>query len=270
MFHVECGSGIPVLAIHGWMPDHRLMRGCLEPVFAHRDGYRRLYPDLPGMGQSSAQGITSADDLLAALEEFIDTHIGTDRFLVVGESYGAYLARGLVRSRGDQIAGLAMIAPVAEPRPDRRVLPALEVLRTEPGVLDGLDARLQESFTLLAVVHTAEVLRRFLDEVQPGLDAADVEALARIGQRWLLSRDPDAPGQEPFLGPSLTLVGRQDVAVGYQDQWRLLTRYPRMSLAALDMAGHNLQIEQPQLFEALMLEWLDRVAAHHPGAPLTT
>jgi len=27
------------------------------------------------------------------------------------------------------------------------------------------------------------------------------------------------------------------------------------------VAGHNLQIEQPALFDALMLEWLDRVAA---------
>lgn len=76
-----------------------------------------------------------------------------------------------------------------------------------------------------------------------------------------MSRDPDAPGLDPYRGPSLTLVGRQDIAVGYQDQWRLLDQYPHMSLAALDVAGHNLQLEQPQLFEALMGEWLDRVAA---------
>ena len=27
------GSGSPVLMIHGWSPDHRLMTGCMEPVF---------------------------------------------------------------------------------------------------------------------------------------------------------------------------------------------------------------------------------------------
>lgn len=259
--HTESGTGVPVLAIHGWMPDHRLMRGCLEPLFAHRPGYRRLYPDLPGMGQSSAHGCDSADDLLAAVEEFIDSHIGSDRFLLIGESYGGYLARALVRSRAAQVAGLALIAPVAEPRPQHRTLPELEVLREEPGTLDGLNPRLRESFTSLAVVHTPQVLQRFLDEIQPGLDAADQAALARIGQQWLLSDDPDAPGLDPYLGPSLTLVGRQDIAVGYQDQWRLLDHYPHMSLAALDVAGHNLQLEQPDLFEALMGEWLDRVAA---------
>ncbi|MFD2469254.1 alpha/beta fold hydrolase [Amycolatopsis silviterrae] len=50
MHYVEHGSGTPVLAVHGWMPDHRLMTGCLEPVFARRPGFRRIYPDLPGMG----------------------------------------------------------------------------------------------------------------------------------------------------------------------------------------------------------------------------
>src|SRR5690606_32711693 len=45
---VEYGEGTPVLALHGWGPDHRLMTGCLEPVFANRPGFRRIYPDLPG------------------------------------------------------------------------------------------------------------------------------------------------------------------------------------------------------------------------------
>ncbi|MFC4336360.1 alpha/beta fold hydrolase [Salininema proteolyticum] len=31
------------------------------------------------------------------------------------------------------------------------------------------------------------------------------------------------------------------------------------TFAVLDMAGHNAQIEQPELFGALMREWLGRV-----------
>jgi pimeloyl-ACP methyl ester carboxylesterase len=27
------GSGSPILMIHGWSPDHRLMKGCMEPIF---------------------------------------------------------------------------------------------------------------------------------------------------------------------------------------------------------------------------------------------
>jgi pimeloyl-ACP methyl ester carboxylesterase len=55
------------------------------------------------------------------------------------------------------------------------------------------------------------------------------------------------------------VLGRQDDHVGYRDQWDLLEHYPRASFAVLDRAGHNLQQEQPVLFEALVEEWLDRV-----------
>jgi len=49
------GEGIPVLMIHGWSVDHRLMSGCLEPVFAlHPTQFMRIYIDLPGMGLSKA------------------------------------------------------------------------------------------------------------------------------------------------------------------------------------------------------------------------
>lgn len=62
----ERGEGVPVLALHGWTVDHRLMLGCLEPLFAGRSGYRRLYPDLPGMGKSPAPpSVASSDDMLA-------------------------------------------------------------------------------------------------------------------------------------------------------------------------------------------------------------
>lgn len=78
----ERGEGVPVLALHGWNPDHRLMLGCcLEPVFTNRTGYRRLYPDLPTMGKSPAPPtIASSDDMLDAVQDFVDDTIGTRRF----------------------------------------------------------------------------------------------------------------------------------------------------------------------------------------------
>lgn len=47
--------------------------------------------------------------------------------------------------------------------------------------------------------------------------------------------------------------------MGYLDAWQLLEKYPRATFAVLDMAGHNLQIEQPDIFEALVDNWLDRL-----------
>lgn len=58
--------------------------------------------------------------------------------------------------------------------------------------------------------------------------------------------------------PVLLLAGRQDISVGYQDIIEIIDDYPRATLAVLDMAGHNLQIEQPELFESLVGEWIKR------------
>ncbi len=255
MHFVEIGSGIPVLAVHGWTPDHRLMLGCLEPLFAALPGYRRLYPDLPAMGKSPADGVKSSDDMLAALEEFVDAEIGTEPFLLIGESYGGYLGRALAHRRPDQVAGLALICPtgVHLQAPDRTV-PVFEVRRSDGVELEPEPA---EQFDGMAVVRTAETARRFADEILPGLQIADREAMARISEQWELSIGPELG---TFDRPTLMLTGRQDNVTGYEDVYALLPHYPHASFAVLDTAGHNLQIEQPALFNALMGEWLDRVA----------
>ncbi|KOX16727.1 alpha/beta fold hydrolase [Nocardiopsis sp. NRRL B-16309] len=264
---VERGEGTPMLALHGWCPDHRLMLGCLEPVFAHRPGYRRLYPDLPGMGTSAApQDIAGSDDMLAAVQDFVDDHIGSEPFLLVGESYGGYLARGLARARRDQVLGLALICPIGtDVEPDERDLPTLRVLRPDPELLATMDHRTAELFAEIAVVQTPQTLRRTREEVIPGLEVADTEALARIRRNWTLTRDPE--DGEPFTRPTLILAGRQDNSVGYLDQFALLPHYPRATYAVLDTAGHNLQIEQPNVFDALMSEWIDRTAAEPRARP---
>lgn len=252
--HEEFGTGTPVLALHGWTPDHRLMLGCLEPVFARRPGYRRLYPDLPGMGESPAPpSIASSDDVLAAVRAFVAETVGTEPFLLVGESYGGYLARGLARALGPQVLGLALICPIGVAvEHATRTVPPRQLLRRDPGLPEN------EEFTSIAVVASAETLRRFEEEIEPGLKVADETAMARIRERWLLSDDPE--GGDPFPKPALILAGRQDDVVGYEDQWALLPHYPRATFAVLDVAGHNLQFEQPALFDALVTEWLDRVA----------
>lgn len=256
---VSVGDGIPVLALHGWTPDHRLMTGCLEPIFAELPGYRRIYPDLPGMGQSPAGSIDSSDGIMAALREFIDEQLGDQPFILIGESYGGYLARALVSERTEQILGLGLICPIgtALEHADRD-LPDHQVLRTEPGVLDPLTPAEAEDFGGIGVVQTAATLRQYQQDVAPGLAAADEEALARIRKNWALTIAPESG--PVYTRPSLIVCGRQDSVTGYADQYALLPHYPRASYAVLDIAGHNLQLEQPGLFSVLIRDWLERVA----------
>src|SRR5215213_3114750 len=104
---------MPVLGLHGWCVDHREIMGALEPLFADRPGYRRIYPDLPGMGRTPApETIDSTDAVLELLLGLVDAIIGEEAFLVVGHSSGGYLAQAIASRRPRQAAGLALLCPL--------------------------------------------------------------------------------------------------------------------------------------------------------------
>ena len=90
---------------------------------------------------------------------------------------------------------------------------------------------------------------------------ADTEFLTKIRQspeNYGFSFDVDAL-PEPFTAPTLIVTGRQDSSVGYRDAWTILENYPRATFVVLDRAGHGLYVEQEDLFNALVNDWLDRV-----------
>ncbi|HEV8166618.1 MAG TPA: alpha/beta hydrolase [Actinomycetota bacterium] len=264
---VDHGGGTPVLALHGVGVDHRELAGALEPVFAGRPGYRRIYPDLPGMGRTPApETLNGSDDVVELLLGLVEGLIGTQPFLVVGQSYGGYLAHAIANRRPGQAAGLALICPLLGAAGGGAAVPEHVVLHAA-GELDGiLEPALEAEFRDYFVVQTPEMLRRFQEHVAPGMALVDRPALERIFQRWELRT---APEQGPaYANPTLILVGRQDATVGYAGAWRLLEHYPRATFAVLDRAGHALPHEQPGLLAALLGEWLDRVGeqlAVHAG-----
>src|SRR5690554_2891877 len=188
LHHTEHGpdDGIAVLSLHGWMMDHHLMTAPLEPVFSARSRpYRRLYPDLPGMGRTPAAGVRTGGALVAAVEGYLDEHVGDAPFVLVGESYGGYLARALLERRRAQVLGLALVCPVgAIGEPAERNLPAHAV------IVDELDVEPDPGYAEIAVVQTAETLARTQREVGTGLALADGAALEQV-RRWDIDPAPD-------------------------------------------------------------------------------
>ena len=259
--YVEHGDGVPVLVLHGTGVDHREMLGALEPVFGELSGYRRIYPDLPGMGHTPAPAtLNGADDVLDVLLAFIDSVIGDARFRLIGHSAGAYYARAIAGRRPDRVAGLALLCPLGE---DVRDVPAGQVLCASADPDETLGPADAGVFRGYFVVQTQATLDRYREYVLPGMGLADEGSLERIGQHWLFRTSPGAG--PPYTGPVLIVAGRQDSTVGYASQWDLLEHYPRATFAVLDRAGHALPHEQPGLIKALIAEWLDRVHEREGG-----
>lgn len=231
------------------------MVGAIEPIFRDMPDYRRVYPDLPGMGHTPAPDtLNSADDVLDLLLAFIDGVIGDGQFLLIGHSAGAHYARAIAGRRPEQVTGLALICPLGE---NVRDLPAHQVLHASVDPGETLGPAEESVFRDYFVVQTQATLERYKEYVVPAIGLVDEAGLERIGEHWLFSTSPEEG--PPYPSPVLIVTGRQDSTVGYAGQWDLLEHYPRGTFAVLDRAGHALPHEQPGLIKALITEWLDRV-----------
>lgn len=246
--YVEHGDGVPLVALHGAGVDHREIEAAVEAI-APRTGYRRIYPDLPGMGRSATAGLTGNDDVVTLLAEFIDRVAGAP-VLLVGHSYGAYLARGLAAKRPDMLLGLALLCPVAE---QARNVPEHEVVRQDADAYDELEPALRAGFDDYFVVRTPATARRYRETVAPGRALVDEAGLASLFAKWTVD-----VGSGTFAAPALIAAGRHDSVVGWRDAMALLECYPHATLAVVDEAGHALMHERPEILAALFRDWLAR------------
>ncbi|MNO13007.1 2-hydroxy-6-oxo-6-(2'-aminophenyl)hexa-2,4-dienoic acid hydrolase [compost metagenome] len=258
----EAGEGKPVLIIHGNGPDHRMMVGCMEPLFSSGEQYRRIYVDLPGMGMSpAAEWISSSDDMLRAVKMMIEALIPDERFILVGQSYGGYLARGLLREYAQLIDGMFLLCPCVIAESSKREVPPHQVMVQDAELLEELSAADREEFTSIAVVQNRTVWERYRREIISGLQLADEAFMQQIRADGGYAFSFDVDVIPPFEKPSLIITGRQDSMTGYKDVWKLLDLYPHATFAVLDRAGHNLHLEQEEQFKVLAKEWLMRVSS---------
>jgi pimeloyl-ACP methyl ester carboxylesterase len=245
--YVEHGAGRPVLVLHGAGVDHREPEACFEPAFDDVPGFRRIYPDLPGMGLTVVpKEVRSAEDVLDTLLDFAEAVTEGTPYLLVGHSAGAYYAQAMAGRRPAEVAGLALFCPLL---PNVRDVPQHRVVVGSGDIGD-------DEFRGYFVIHSPEMLQRYQRYVAPAAALVDQAVSKRIGERWEL---PPPDGRSAYQGPTLVVAGRLDSTAGYAAAVDLVDEYPHASLALVDDAGHALPHEQPQLLRALVTEWLTRV-----------
>lgn len=252
---VRRGEGAPILCIHGNGVDYRLLLP-LDEALNEDGGWERIYLNLPGFGGTAP---LDAPGGLPALIDWVDVvvseEIGPRKFAILANSLGGLIARELVARRRSQVSGVALLAPVVDPRAERRTLPPREILESDPGFLKTLPPADASAFSEMAVMQNSENWERFRDAALPGIRAADRRALAQLEADYMV--DGQLPEQrfERFEGPTLIVAGRQDHVVGFEDQIALSANYPRSTIAVLDRAGHNVHLDQPTVVVALFHAW---------------
>ncbi|WP_298041240.1 alpha/beta hydrolase [uncultured Microbacterium sp.] len=258
MIALTRGEGIPLIAIHGFGVDHRIMLP-LEDMVPDA-GWQRVYIDLPWAEGTSDTGARTPRELAHQVMEEVRDLAAGGPFAIIGNSFGAMVARHIAHALPEQSLGLATLAGVFEMDHALRTLPEHEVVVADEAVLQAAGAD-RDAFTEMAVVQTPATLEAFRRFVVPGAAGADLRVLERLSRTYAEASAPENDATGPFTAPALHIFGRQDQVVGFEDGLAHRAHYLRGTFVVLDGAGHNLHLEHPGAVGALVRDWLSRARA---------
>jgi pimeloyl-ACP methyl ester carboxylesterase len=263
IYFEEAGTGIPVLFVHEFAGDHRSWEPQMRS-FSRR--YRSIvfgargYPpsDVPKHVAAYSQGF-AVSDAICVLD-----HLGIDRAHVVGLSMGGFTSLHVGLQRPDRTRSIVVAGVGYGSHPEAResfrneaeaIAAALEAdgaAGFAPGYAEG-PARVQ--FQNKDPRGWAEFVHQLAEHSSEG--SANTMRGVQRERPSLYDLKADLAKMEV---PTLLVVGDEDE--GCLDANLMLKRtIPAAGLAVLPRTGHTSNLEEPELFDLLVLSFLATVDA---------
>lgn len=251
---IEAGEGLPVVFLHAGVADKRIW--ARQVTFLAQHGYRALAYDRRGYGESQAEPeaeFAHLDDL----EDVLDAQ-GIRAAVLVGNSMGGGLAIDFALANPERVAGLVLIgtavsgAPEAELSED--VMPMIHAMQ---------DAEERGDLNLLNAV----IAHAWLDgPLSPnGRVGGEARALfldmngKALAHPELTGEDESLPAYDDLADietPTLLLVGDLDFPDIVALHEELSETLPNAFAMVLEGVAHLPSLEKPELFESILLEFL--------------
>ncbi|MFI2352460.1 alpha/beta fold hydrolase [Streptomyces sp. NPDC019443] len=250
-------GGLPVLLIHG----HPFNRSLWAPqaTALSEAGYRVIAPDLRGYGDSSATPgkvflSDFADDLAGLL-----THLGIEQAVVGGVSMGGQIAMEFQRRHPHRVLALVLSdtsapAETHEGKEFRNRLADRLIAEGMDGYAGEVIDKMLAAYNVAALPDTAAHVLDMMRATNPRGAAAALRGRAeRPDYRETLAA---------VRTPVLIIVGADDVYTPLADAEAIHRLVPHATLTVIDQAGHLPGVEQPERFNAALLDFLTQVTIH--------
>lgn len=257
IYYEEAGSGEPLLLLHGHTLDRRMWDPQFE-VFARH--YRTVRLDFRGYGRSSKQSETFQFTHLGDVLTVMDS-LQIERAHVVGLSMGAFVAGDMLGMAPERMLSCVMasggIRSVKGPHEPMDSLEStqrdLEIARMERKGLDSMKREWVEQLVSGGGSQRETIrkpLRRMVDDWDGWqLLHKEVRSFwAREAFQALTERRPDVP--------TLMFKGECDLH-GKPYRPRESNYLSRIRTAVLPDCGHMSNMEQPEAFNRLVLDFLE-------------
>jgi pimeloyl-ACP methyl ester carboxylesterase len=225
-----------------------------RPLSAALTGWRRIAPDLRGMGHSDApEGgydlAAYADDLAGLLDL-----LRVDRAVVCGLSMGGYVAFELLRRHRARIGALILMSTRATPDDAegraKRDAAIARVRRDGPAFLaDEWPPKLLAPLSLQTMPEVVQQVRAM---------AAGSPPVGIAGALWAMRDRPDSTALLPTIDvPTLVLAGRDDQLIPPSAARAMADAIPGAHHAIIPSAGHLPPLEQPVNTGRVVREFLE-------------
>jgi pimeloyl-ACP methyl ester carboxylesterase len=225
--------------VHGYPLDRTMWRAQLDGL----TGFRRIAPDLRGMGHSDAPDLGYGMNIYAAdLAALLDA-LGIEQVILCGLSMGGYILFELLRTWSARVRGLVLMdtraeADSPEARRARDTAASLARERGASAIADSMVPKLLAPDTLADQPGVVDRVRSMITRTPV---AGIVGALAAMRDR---------PGSESLLPtlagiPTLVMVGESDTLTPPDQARALAQAIPGASLEVIPRAGHLPPLEQP-------------------------
>ena len=236
-----------VVFLHAFPLNAQMWHAQMEAVGA--DGFPVLALDFPGFGTAPSSGQRTVQEFAQYITDALERERVTDAVLV-GLSMGGYVAFRILERHPALVRGAVLADTKASAdAPDARTKRLKMAARVESEGTGFLQTELIPN--LLSKTVTPEVLLEVQTLAGDAPQHAVYNALAALASR------PDSRVMlSEITVPTLILVGEDDSVTPIGDSEMMLGGIRTARLEVIRGAGHLSNLEQPQAFNAALLEFL--------------
>jgi len=263
----DSGGGIAIIMLHGDPFDRSMWRDQIE--FLSTLGYRAIAPDLRGFGENVAQTsvgepaeanhrlksvpLSTMADMAREVLELMDA-LKIDQAAICGLSMGGYVAFEFVqlfpaRTRALALAGTR--AP-ADNEPERQA----RFQQVEQMLAKGMGGIAEASLPKLLAPRTVAEKPEVVARLREMILLADPQGAAAAQHGMAARRDYS---NDSVNVPTLIIVGRDDPIRPVADAEFMHARIPGSRLEIIEDAAHMTNMEQPEIFNRALLDFLSRL-----------
>jgi 3-oxoadipate enol-lactonase len=265
--HDDFGAGPALLLLHGFPFNRSMWRAQNDFLSGH--GCRVIAPDLRGLGENVAQTsvceppgsadhrlksvpLTTMKDMARDVAALMD-ELKIDSAVICGLSMGCYVAFELIHNFPSRVKALVLCGPRAQ-GPDEaekasREAQAQRVLHEGMGfAVESISKNLLAAATVRDKPNVVARVTEMVLQTDPGGAAG--------AQRGMAARRDYSNDLPNIKVPTLIIAGREDGVRTPADAEFIERCIKGSQLAVIDDAGHLMNMEQPEVFNLAMLDFL--------------